>query len=47
MTAMESYQEIDGGLPVVSSSYYLNDILRDELGFDGLLVNYYYYYYYY
>ena len=37
MTAMESYNEV-GGVPIVSSSDYLNDLLRGDLGFKGMLV---------
>jgi len=38
MSVMPSYNEIDG-VPVHSSRYYLNDVLRDELGFDGYTVS--------
>ena len=38
MTAMESYSEL-GGVPLISNSEYLNDLLRDDMGFDGLLVS--------
>jgi beta-glucosidase len=34
---MEGYHEI-GGIPVASSSMYLDDLIRDEMGFKGLLV---------
>eukprot|EP01137_Pigoraptor_chileana_P005602 Opistho-2@48886 len=36
-TSMESYNEING-VPVASSSQYLKKLLRDELGFDGMMV---------
>jgi beta-glucosidase-like glycosyl hydrolase len=32
MTAMESYQEISG-VPMVSSSEYLNGLLRHDIGY--------------
>lgn len=34
---MPSYNEIDG-LPVHASHYWTKDVLRDELGFDGLVI---------
>ncbi|CAI5715555.1 unnamed protein product [Hyaloperonospora brassicae] len=37
MTAMETYTSINGQ-PVIASSRILNDLLRSDLGFDGLLV---------
>jgi beta-glucosidase len=37
MTGMESYQEV-GGEPMVSSRTYLTDLLRKEMGFEGMLV---------
>lgn len=37
MTAMESYNDV-GGVPMVSSTEYLRDMLRLDMGFDGLLV---------
>jgi beta-glucosidase len=36
-TAMESYIDINGE-PVVASNYYLRQLLRDEMGFQGMLV---------
>ena len=36
-SVMNGYQEIDG-IPCGSSPYLLRDILRDELGFDGVVV---------
>ncbi|KAJ2880819.1 hypothetical protein FB639_002751, partial [Coemansia asiatica] len=36
-TAMESYGVING-VPVVTSQYYLQELLREQLGFDGMLV---------
>eukprot|EP00160_Parvularia_atlantis_P014335 Unigene349_Nuclearia_a/m.1214 Unigene349_Nuclearia_a/g.1214 ORF Unigene349_Nuclearia_a/g.1214 Unigene349_Nuclearia_a/m.1214 type:complete len:752 (-) Unigene349_Nuclearia_a:47-2302(-) len=36
-TAMESYNDVNGE-PVIASNKYLRKILRDELGFDGMLV---------
>ena len=36
-SVMNSYAEIDG-VPVASSSAYLTDLLRDEWGFDGVVV---------
>ncbi|KAF4323714.1 hypothetical protein BBO99_00000862 [Phytophthora kernoviae] len=38
MTAMENYISING-VPVVASSKILNDLLRSDLGFDGLVVS--------
>ncbi len=38
MSLMPSYGEIDG-IPVHGSRYYLTDILRDELGFDGFTIS--------
>jgi len=37
LTVMENYIELDG-VPMASSSEHLTDLLRDELGFDGVLV---------
>lgn len=37
-TVMSSFNEV-GGQPVTSSRYYLTDILRDELGFEGFVVS--------
>jgi beta-glucosidase len=37
MTAMESYNDV-GGVPMISSSEYLRDMLRQDMGFEGLLV---------
>ena len=34
---MPSYSEIDG-VPVHSSQYWMKDVLRDELGFDGMVI---------
>ena len=38
ITCMANSSEING-VPVHSSSYYLKDLLRDELGFDGFVVS--------
>ena len=37
-TFMESYNELNG-VPVGASKEYLNDLLRDEMGFKGMLVS--------
>eukprot|EP00604_Paraphysomonas_vestita_P001495 CAMPEP_0174822222 /NCGR_PEP_ID=MMETSP1107-20130205/14408_1 /TAXON_ID=36770 /ORGANISM="Paraphysomonas vestita, Strain GFlagA" /LENGTH=839 /DNA_ID=CAMNT_0016040611 /DNA_START=23 /DNA_END=2542 /DNA_ORIENTATION=- len=37
LSAMEGYHEI-GGIPVASSKTYLQDLIRDEMGFKGMLV---------
>lgn len=37
-TVMQSFNEISGE-PTVTSHYYLTEILRDELGFDGFVVS--------
>lgn len=37
LSGMESYQEV-GGEPMVSSRKYLTDLLRKEMGFEGMLV---------
>lgn len=37
-TVMSSFNEI-GGQPVTSSKYLLNDVLKDELGFEGYVVS--------
>jgi beta-glucosidase-like glycosyl hydrolase len=34
---MEGYHEV-GGIPVASSSLYLQDLIRDQMGFEGMLV---------
>ena len=36
-SAMNAYIEINGQ-PMASSSQYLTELLRDEMGFDGMLV---------
>lgn len=36
MTAMESYQEISG-VPMVSSSEYLNGLLRHDIGYRHII----------
>lgn len=38
LSVMSSFNEING-TPTTSSKYYLTDILRDELGFDGFVVS--------
>lgn len=38
MSVMPSYSEIDG-VPVHASKKYLRDILRDELGFEGMVIS--------
>lgn len=37
-TVMNSFSEI-GGQPVASSRYYLHDLLKEELGFDGFIIS--------
>lgn len=37
MGIMPGYNEIDG-VPIHASKYWLNDVLREELGFDGLVI---------
>lgn len=37
-SVMNAYQELDG-IPLGSSRYYMVDVLRDQLGFDGVVVS--------